>query len=66
VVEKDRVEPWEGKGHVVTEENQAHMESGELWDHQVKGGNRESKEFRVPEEFPVQKENPENPFQLPP
>jgi len=37
-----------------------------VWGHQVKRGNRESKEFRVPEGFPVQKENPENPFHFPP
>jgi len=60
------VEPWEGKGLVVTEENQARMESGVLWGHQVKRGNKESKESRVPEGFPVSKENLENPFHLPP
>ena len=43
MVEEDRVEPREGKGHVVTQENQARMESRELWDHRVKKGNKESK-----------------------
>jgi len=65
VVKEDRVEPREGEGHVVPEENQAHMENRELRGHRVKRGNRESKDCLVPGESLVQRENPENLFHLP-
>ena len=53
MVEEDRVEAWEEKGHVVSEENQAHKDSRELLDHRVKRANRESKESLDPGGYPV-------------
>ena len=65
MVEGDRVEPREEKGHVEAQENQVRMESRELLDHLVKRENRESKESLVPGGYPVQKENPGESISLP-